>query len=118
MVQPGQIDIMVGASSTDIRQSKRVTLGDIASTGFSMVTNMDIELYPNPFTDKLTIDCSSKGKTKLSIKIYNMQGKLVLIKEISEGSKHTIETSFLQTGIYFCRISSENESSVFKIIKA
>lgn len=70
----------------------------------------DVTLYPNPFTDIITIS----GDVPLqSVVIYDASGKMA--KEI-RGSEKTISLHNLSSGMYMIKLIMKNGSS--KTIKA
>lgn len=67
-------------------------------------------VYPNPINDKVTISISSAA----NITILNQEGKVVLRKELNEGSNE-LNVQSLSTGVYFIR--NEKTSETIKIEK-
>ncbi|WP_284464404.1 fibronectin type III domain-containing protein [Chryseobacterium sp.] len=79
--------------------------------GVSDVTaKHDIIIYPNPFTDTITISGEQELK---SLSIYDASGKIV--KEVRSSEK-TISLHELNSGMYMIKLIMKNGSS--KIIKA
>jgi len=72
-----------------------------------------IEIFPNPFENSITIHSlySITGK----IVIQDELGKIVFIEKF-EGNK-TFETSFLNSGVYFVKVETNNKTYIEKIIK-
>ena len=60
-------------------------------------------IYPNPATGSITINIPEAS----SIKLYDMVGKLILQKDISERKK--IETSLIYSGLYFYQIINKRK---------
>jgi hypothetical protein len=77
----------------------------------NLLSNLNI--YPNPFTDKLTFDLNSEDEYMLTI--TDIMGKKVHSQVIS--SKQKIDLTFLQKGIYFAEVRTEEYRSIKKIIK-
>lgn len=70
----------------------------------------DIVIYPNPFTDTITIS----GDVQLqSVVVYDLSGKM--IKEF-RGSEKTISLHSLTSGVYMVKLNMKNGSS--KTVKA
>jgi hypothetical protein len=94
-----------------------------------MVTNSSgarmevVNIYPNPVEDHLTISYSGKFDDKTSLIIYDQYGKSsnvssMLINERSTMLDINISELQLKSGIYFLKISSENEEGkMIKLIK-
>ena len=82
------------------------------SENFS-ITN-DLKVYPNPA--KETINISLKKNMNIqNLEITNLFGERVYSNTINS-NQCTIETTFLNNGIYFIRIGSEAERHSFKIL--
>jgi photosystem II stability/assembly factor-like uncharacterized protein len=72
-----------------------------------------IALYPNPVTDVLQIS----SKTEItSVAIYNVNGQQLMNKEL-RALTGEINLSSLSTGIYFAKVTANNSTETFKIIK-
>ena len=82
-----------------------------ACTGLNQitVTANEINIYPNPFNDKITI--ISTGE-KQSIEIFNVLGTLIYTAPVENG-KIEIDLSQNASGIYFVKM----ETITKKIIK-
>ncbi len=72
-----------------------------------------VALYPNPVTDVLQIT----AKTEIStLAIFNINGQQLLNKDLN--SMHgEIDLAALSTGIYFVRVTANNTTETFKIVK-
>lgn len=73
------------------------------------------QMYPNPASDKLTVNLSSL-EPQATITITNELGAVVLSTELYE-LKTSINIEELRDGIYFVLLSSENNQSIQKLIK-
>lgn len=82
-----------------------------ASLGMSEISaKQDIVIYPNPFTDIITIS----GDVELqSVVVYDLSGKM--IKQL-KGSEKTISLHDLTSGVYMVKLNMKNGS--FKTVKA
>lgn len=77
--------------------------------------NHTISLYPNPTSDVLNID-NKTNEIVSNVSIYSISG--ALIKEVkSTNSIESISVSDLQTGIYFVKLSINDEVKNYKFIK-
>ncbi len=72
----------------------------------------DILLSPNPVREHLFIQTSEH--TSAIIEIQNMNGRIVLTKEISNANSIVINTNHLQKGIYFVRMTDDNNKTIIK----
>ncbi len=68
--------------------------------------------YPNPFNARTTIQYNLAQPGKVSLKIYNLQGRLVetLVNGYRNAGEHTVnwDAGYLSSGIYFYRLQTEN----------
>jgi hypothetical protein len=76
--------------------------------------NSEIEIYPNPFSDDLSIQTS--GNREYSVELTTITGHTVYQSK-TEGNFHRINVRDLSRGIYFVRMKSNNIVSVRKVIK-
>nr|MBP6313940.1 T9SS type A sorting domain-containing protein [Chitinophagaceae bacterium] len=63
----------------------------------------DIEIYPNPVSDVLTVEIHTKEIASYEIDICDITGKSIYTRLIS-GQKHTINTASFSKGVYFVKI--------------
>lgn len=75
------------------------------------VTMENTTVYPNPATDVLTINSGSQVQR---VEIFNIQGQLV---KAEAGDVHTISVKDLANGLYTLKLTTENGTSMHKIIK-
>jgi len=69
-----------------------------------------LSITPNPFRSFATIKLADGSKTNnYKLKIYNIMGELVLNTPVTESST-TLETSNLQSGIYFYQVIENNKT--------
>jgi hypothetical protein len=74
--------------------------------------NINISIFPNPTTEKLTIDASQKA----TIEILNIQGQTIQQQQLQQG-KTDIDISRLAKGVYILRLCSNDKTAVTKIVK-
>ena len=85
----------------------------IYTVGVGEQTGNNITLYPNPVNDKLTIEAESALGT---VEIYNLMGALVYSQK-GCANKVEVNTSELQSGIYFIRMTNDNASETRRFVK-
>ncbi|MEN8928331.1 MAG: T9SS type A sorting domain-containing protein [Flavobacteriales bacterium] len=76
-------------------------------------SNSDIEVFPNPVTDKITIRLNQNGKF-LAL-LFDASGNRVLFKEINtefDSNEYTLNIDNLSSGIYILKILKEDEKEV------
>ena len=74
----------------------------------------DFELYPNPANSKFYLKNIDSEST--SIVVYNLYGKELLSLENVKNDE-SIDVGFLSSGLYMIKISSNNKTSVKRLIK-
>lgn len=84
--------------------------GTIGIDDFS--TNV-FNIYPNPVQDVLNI---TTHLSNYSIEVYSIQGQLIQ-KKTNVSDSSTLDYSQYADGIYLMKLSSENNSKTFKIVK-
>jgi hypothetical protein len=85
----------------------------IYTVGVGEQTGNNITLYPNPVNDKLTIEAEAALGT---VEIYNLMGALVYSQKGCT-NKVEINTSDMQSGIYFIRMTNDNASETRRFVK-
>jgi len=74
----------------------------------------NFKIYPNPFSDRITIENIKKGNFELAI--INSMGQVV--REMKTTSiRETIDLSELNSGLYMLRISDKEITKTIKLIK-
>jgi len=79
-----------------------------------------INIYPNPFSDRLTIEMNSQTHMKARISLTNISGKRVidLDREIITGENQIIiNTQHLSPSLYILRINAGTTEKVYPLIK-
>lgn len=80
----------------------------------------EIQLYPNPGTNLLTLNIYGLNKGKYDLSIFDVTGKQIIVDELEVSSlwfRKEINTTFVEDGIYFLRIKGDDFSYVKKWIK-
>lgn len=79
--------------------------------------NVDIQLYPNPATESVTVSLEMKKGNGGTIKLLSSQGNLV-IEQIFEGNKldKKISVSNLSKGLYLIQVRTNEGESTQKLI--
>ena len=90
-----------------------------AKVGINELKNIKldgIKIYPNPVTERLTIDFGGANFDYLSVNIYTTLGECVILKNIS-ASQNTVDLSLLTKGIYYLNLQSKLHKQYYKIVK-
>ena len=79
-------------------------------------SNLNLVIYPNPAQDFIAIQ-SNMVPESLKLELINELGQVILTNQILQGSTLSIiEIHTLYDGIYFLRVSKQNNSKTYKII--
>lgn len=104
--------ILAGGMKTDQRVSSEVlklTLSNSASVVKGFPGILQVDVFPNPFSDNITVE----GENIKKVSIFNSLMQPVLLT-INSGK---IDTGSLSPGIYFLRMDLKNKILLKKIIK-
>lgn len=75
-----------------------------------------LEIYPNPVSNQLTIHISLNGHKSLNGQLLDATGKLVSTLSI-ENEFTTLNTAYLEKGMYFIQLSENGITKTIKFIK-
>ncbi len=103
---------IISLNSDDI-ETQTITIIQSGSTSGNIITSDydNIFIYPNPIKNIFFI----KGNIKnANLKIYNLQGQLVLEKVLND---KFIDISKLSNGLYNVKIQTKNNVFIEKLIK-
>jgi serine protease AprX len=95
----------------------------IINSGISILeNNIIVKIFPNPFESEINIELFHKSKNILFVELYSITGeKLYEKKETFEdfgNIKISKDLNKLPTGIYFLKISTQNDSMIRRICKS
>jgi len=83
-------------------------------------TTFPIEIFPNPFDDKIFIQCNSSQNNILDVDLYSMNGSRVYSRSIPITKENEIYElglkEILNSGIYLLKVSDGQQQSVMKVI--
>ncbi len=92
----------------------------MGTSGKPQKASITTSVYPNPATDRITIDFYLPAKDQLEIELFHSNGLLVknISKQIYEAGNHfaEINTMGLNPGIYLIRITFANDVRTHKLI--
>lgn len=71
-----------------------------------------IEIYPNPATDVININCPAD---QFEVQLFNVSGKMV--KQFPMGANHQVDISDLKKGVYVVAVSSAQGKMQQKMVK-
>lgn len=80
-----------------------------------------IKVFPNPFSTNTSIEFNLADNKNISVSIFDIAGRSIKTiptnNLVSGVNKISIDLSNLQSGIYFCKISSNDNRQTIKLIK-
>ncbi len=76
----------------------------------------DLYYYPNPFLDKLTIDCRGSATKYHKAEISNINGIVVMNQALYE-LKTELDLKHILPGVYLLKLYNDDHSIIRKIIK-
>jgi hypothetical protein len=88
------------------------TCAPLSNASFDAESNID--LYPNPATNFVTI--SGNVLANATVKIFNNLGQLMLRKE-NESTTFNLDVTSFKTGIYFVEVNQNGQSRTLKFSK-
>lgn len=86
----------------------------IDNSGFSDIYFDNLTIRPNPFKDFISIQ--NPKEEYILIEISDISGK-VLNKVSTSANNVQLDLEAVQSGLYFCRVSSGNYNKIYKLIK-
>ena len=94
-------------------------LTPLTSQTMPLVYNLE-QNRPNPFNPVTTISYQLADKGLVSLKVYDLGGRLVgtLVNAVQEAGQHSVsfDGSRLSSGMYFVRMQAGNFTSVRKMV--
>lgn len=85
-----------------------------------LTSTSNISLFPNPTTQHVFLNFESNVQSELNIHIFDIAGKEIqntTIKNLVGNNQHKINTTNLESGIYYIEITDNNSSKKLKFIK-
>jgi len=119
--QDGKVDLyLVGDEGLILKKTNAIIL-DVEEAESQQSTS-EISTYPNPFTNKLTLNFLIDKPTDVKLELYNILGERILQQTVNIGLKGRITYSIkgldnLTPGIYFIKINYANKNVLHKILK-
>lgn len=107
--------IMTGtnANGCEDSQTEVVNISTISSLSGNIQEN-EIDIYPNPASDQLTI--SRRWTSSPTVELYNYYGKEFTLDSKQEGRNYILDTRTLIPGLYILKVSDGKESFTGKVL--
>ena len=104
-----------GSEAQGVQQAYEIS-STVGITEYDAIT-LEFEAYPNPTTDYLTLDVKDFSLVELDYVLYDMTGKVLMRREITQ-SNTIIEMMDFPQATYFLKVSNgKSAMKTFKIIK-
>ena len=87
---------------------------------FNMGGMETLTVYPNPVVDVMTLAGTMVGEGDVTLELFDMVGELVYTSQISVSDNELdsdVNLSFLSSGTYVLKVSRDDESKIFKVVK-
>ena len=85
-------------------------------TGVENKRTLGYEVYPNPAHEYVTIAMAGEH-TNVIIKVADMTGKIVLLREMDRLIQTDLDISRFKAGLYLIQLQSDQVQSVTRIVK-
>jgi hypothetical protein len=140
-LQAQQVLSSAGASATGVGVQLSWTIGEpvietftgttaILTQGFhqsrltvtaidpTLFPELDLSVYPNPVSTSLQLQISGDRQLNLTYRLYNIEGKAILSKEI-ENFPEVIKMELFSSGTYLLKVFRDGTTPLktFKVIK-
>jgi len=85
--------------------------------GYGNALAVSFEVYPNPFANQATIFVNTPSTMPVSVSVVNEQGLVVKESANYYTNQAIMLGADLNTGVYFVKVTMENRTEVFKLVK-
>ncbi len=114
----GDFTVVLTATNGSCSNTFSINLTSVAVS--ENVAFEDLMVFPNPTENVLNIQFSSFDSGMMNATIFNLAGQVVSAEAfaVNAGNMfHTIDTSNLESGVYFVNLSNENSNVTIRVIK-
>lgn len=114
----GDFTVVLTATNGDCSNTFTINLTSVEVS--ENVAFEDLMVYPNPTENELNIQFSSFDSGMMNATIFNLAGQVVSAEAfaVNAGNMfHTINTSNLESGVYFVNLSNNTSNITIRVIK-
>jgi hypothetical protein len=101
----------IGGSLTDTCVTEFVAVDEHRHDQFTF------ELFPNPATEQLTIELSGDQNAFITIKIFDLCGRLVLLEDKPSPQKHAVDLRSLAPGTFLVQVQTAQGTKTELFVK-
>lgn len=123
--QPGGVSYMAGKideiafwdralTPSDVLAICKGSLNDLIIGNDEGIAANDVEVYPNPTTDRATVKIPAALKDLTKLQVIDFQGKILQSIALNGNLSQMVSMAGLAKGLYFLRLSSDEGKQVFK----
>ena len=94
-------------------------LADVVNGISNVSNNENIQLFPNPASDKITITSGKTINSNVNVNIVDVAGRLaqtVSFNNLTAHGQQAIDISKLAKGVYFVKIKTANSEMIEKLV--
>lgn len=120
-IQTATTASVVGTGLYQISRSNITSLSPFAVVDQNAEVGIDehvlatVGVSPNPTSDKLTV--TLPGADRFTVELYDGAGNLVLSKAVNGTESGSIDLTSLAGGVYFMKVSNNNQQHVKRVVK-
>jgi hypothetical protein len=96
--------------------SGNVRIMTVTGTGITGVKNPEVTIYPNPFTDRIHIECANTGNLERVV-LTSVTGQVVWEERVNGSGPIVLSLSRLEKGYYILTLFSDKEVISRKVLK-
>jgi hypothetical protein len=114
----GDYTVVLTATNGDCSNTFTINLTSVAVS--ENVAFEDLMVFPNPTENELNIQFSAFDAGMMNATIFNLAGQVVSAEAfaVNAGNMfHTIDTSNLESGVYFVNLNNNNSNITIRVIK-
>ncbi|MCK5906699.1 MAG: T9SS type A sorting domain-containing protein [Flavobacteriales bacterium] len=117
----GAYNITLTIDAADTDKKTIVITNHSSALGFAKISNTEFNIYPSPIVSSATIEYTLTDKSNVNISVFNVVGKLMKSQYLQNQNIGIHKVKFeafanYPKGIYFVKLSANNNVSVKKII--
>jgi formylmethanofuran dehydrogenase subunit C len=112
-------DITEVCSSARVAVTATVETENCDLSNPSLTDNLTkVIAYPNPYTNGFNLDIASNNSSDITVKVYDMLGRLIENKEVNfENLNTTTFGNGYPAGVYNVIVTQENDSKTLRVVK-